>query len=59
MCPYYDERRNVCTIYQTLQTAYSADTYCKENGKSCYECPNYKACKDSYNGVMPSPSKFR
>lgn len=58
MCPYYDERNNVCKIYKTTQSSYNAETYCKEKGKSCTECPNYKQCKSSYGGVMPSPSNF-
>ena len=58
MCPYFDERNNVCKIYKTTQNSYQVDTYCKERTKSCTECANYKECMRSYGGVMPAPYKF-
>ena len=58
MCPYFDERNNVCKIYKTSQGSYQVETFCKEGSKPCMECANYKECKRSYGGIMPSPSKF-
>lgn len=58
MCPYYNENNNTCKIYKTLQSEYNAKTFCREESKSCTECANYKACKNSYGGIMPPPSRF-
>ena len=58
MCPYFDERNNVCKIYKTTQNSYQVETYCKERTKSCTDCANFKECMRSYGGVMPHPGRF-
>ena len=58
MCPYFDEKNNVCKIYKTTQNSYRVDTYCKEMRKSYTECANYQECKRVYGGIVPPPYRF-
>ena len=53
MCPYYDAKNKVCKLYGSSQSDYKIKTYCW--GDSPFtECANYKQCKKTYGGFIPS-----
>lgn len=44
MCPYYDEERKKCKLWDTYQSMYNINTYCMGPYWDSYrKCPNYEA----------------
>jgi len=60
MCPYYSREYKICKIYKTLyrEGEYHTDAYCMEMRYDHTQCPNYKECMKSNNGIIPPPYKF-
>lgn len=45
-CPYYDEDRKKCKLYDTYQGSYEISTYCLGQYSDSYKrCPNYEQKK--------------
>lgn len=46
LCPYYDEERKKCKLWDTYQSDYIISTYCRgSNYDSWKKCENYQSKK--------------